>query len=351
MISMNATAQDNNEQDKKNSFTISGYVESYYSYDLNKPESNKRPDFLYNYNRHNEFNVNLALLKGSYITDRIRANVAIGAGTYMNANYAAEPGVLKNIYEANAGFKLARNKNLWFDIGIMSSHIGFESAVGKDNWTLTRSLAAENSPYFESGAKLSFTTDNGKWLFSALALNGWQRITRVEGNSLMSWGTQFYFKPSDKLTLNYSTFLGTDKPDSARCLRFYHNVYGIFQLTPVVGITAGFDIGSQQKTKGSTQYYTWYTPVAIVRITPTEKWAFGIRGEYYNDANGMIIATGTPNGFKIFGGSLNIDYSPLKNIVLRLEGRYFNSKDAIFIKDGISTSNNTAITFSTAISF
>ena len=29
--------------------------------------------------------------------------IALAAGTYMNANYAAEPGVLKNIYEANAG--------------------------------------------------------------------------------------------------------------------------------------------------------------------------------------------------------------------------------------------------------
>ena len=30
----------------------------------------------------------------------------------MNANDAAEPGVLKNIYEANAGVKLARKKNI-----------------------------------------------------------------------------------------------------------------------------------------------------------------------------------------------------------------------------------------------
>ncbi len=39
----------------------------------------------------------------------------------------------------------------------MPSHIGFESAVGSDCWNLTRSILAENSPYFESGIKLNYT--------------------------------------------------------------------------------------------------------------------------------------------------------------------------------------------------
>jgi hypothetical protein len=43
-----------------------------------------------------------------------------------------------------------------------------------------------------------------------MALNGWQRITRVNGNSLMSWGTQIQFKPCDKVLINYSNFIGTD---------------------------------------------------------------------------------------------------------------------------------------------
>ncbi|OQW43057.1 MAG: hypothetical protein A4S08_10190 [Proteobacteria bacterium SG_bin4] len=73
----------------------------------------------------------------------------------MNANYAAEPGILGNLYEGNVGLKLSGSNNLWLDIGVFPSHIGFESAVGKDNWTLTRSLVAENTPYFESGAKIS----------------------------------------------------------------------------------------------------------------------------------------------------------------------------------------------------
>ncbi|WP_290707342.1 outer membrane beta-barrel protein, partial [Flavihumibacter sp. CACIAM 22H1] len=189
-------------------FSISGYLEAYYSYDFNKPANNTRPGFLYNFNRHNEFTLNLGFIKASYLTERTRANLAIGVGTYMNANYAAEPGLLKNIVEANAGYKLSATKNLWFDIGIQPSHIGFEAAVGRDNWTLTRSMVAENTPYFESGAKLSFTTNDEKLIISAMVLNGWQRITRLNGNSLLSWGTQLTYKPNEKITMNYSTFIG-----------------------------------------------------------------------------------------------------------------------------------------------
>lgn len=353
LLSMTLAAQDTTtaQTGTTSPLTISGYAEGYYSYDFNKPANSSRPGFLYNYNRHNEFNLNLGFVKATYATERTRANLALAVGTYMNANYAAEPGVLKNIYEANAGYKLSPKNNLWFDIGIMPSHIGFESAIGKDNWTLTRSLVAENTPYFESGAKLTFTTKDGKLLLSAMALNGWQRITRVEANSLMSWGTQIVYKPSGKVTLNYSTFIGTDKPDSARLWRYHNNLYGVFQFSDKVGLILNLDYGLEQKAPNSSKLNKWYTPVAILRITPNGKWAIALRGEYFSDENGVIIGTGTANGFKTAGGSINIDYLPQPNVALRLEGRYLNSKDAIFTKEGLVRDNNTAITFSTAIGF
>src|SRR6476646_4031934 len=109
-FSLTVYAQDTAKQNS--SLTFGGFVEVYYSYDFNKPADNNRPYFFYSHNRHNEFNINLAYLKGSYSTDKVRANIALATGTYMNANYAAEPGVLKNIYEADAGVKISKSKNL-----------------------------------------------------------------------------------------------------------------------------------------------------------------------------------------------------------------------------------------------
>src|SRR6476620_10805066 len=193
---------------KNNPLTISGFLEVYYSYDFNKPVNNTKASFLYSFNRNNEVNINLGYIKAAYNTSRIRVNLALAAGTYMNANYAAESGVLKNIYEANAGVKLSAKSELWLDAGIFGSHIGFESAHSPDCWTLTRSIGAENSPYFETGVKLGYTTANSKWFVSGFLLNGWQRIQRVDGNTTPAFGAQVTFKPLDKVTLNYSNFIG-----------------------------------------------------------------------------------------------------------------------------------------------
>jgi hypothetical protein len=337
----------------KGNLELSAYIEAYYMFDINNPANGNRPSFIYSHNRHNEFNINLTYLKLNYTAARLRANIAIMAGTYSNANLAAEPGVIKNIFEANAGINLSKKKQLWLDAGIFASHIGFESAVGKDCWNMTRSILADNSPYYESGLKLTYTSDNGKFLASGLILNGWQRIQKVGGNSMPSFGWQIQGKPNDKVLINSSSFIGTDKPDSTRQMRYFHNLYALFNVTDKFGITLGFDAGVEQKAKGSKQYNAWYSPVLIARYAPIEKLALAARFEYYSDRNGVIIATGTPNGFQTFGYSLNADIIPFANAMIRIEGRVFQSRqDELFEKKNGSFSKlSPSVGFSFAYAF
>uniref|UniRef100_UPI003F7281EC outer membrane beta-barrel protein n=1 Tax=Dyadobacter sp. TaxID=1914288 RepID=UPI003F7281EC len=194
--------------------------------------------------------------------------------------------------------------------------------------------------------------NNGKLYLAAMYLNGWQRIQRVNGNTTPAFGTQVTYKPSPAVTLNYSTFIGNDKPDSARLMRYYHNVYGIFQLSPQWGITAGFDYGTEQKEKGSSKYNQWMVPVMIIRYSPTPKVNIAARGEYFEDRNGVIIATGTESGFRTWGYSINADYLILPNMVWRIEARTLSGKDPIFAerKGGVSK-NNTFVTTALAIAF
>ena len=309
---------------------ITAYLEPYYSYDFSRPDNHLKESFIYSYNRHNEFNINLGFIKAAYSSDKIRANIALMAGTYANANLIAEPGILKNIYEANVGIRLFKDKNVWVGAGIMPSHIGFESAVGKDCWNLTRSILADNSPYFESGVKISYNSANEKLFISGLILNGWQRIQRIDGNQLLSFGHQLLYKPHSKFTFNSSSFIGSDTPDSIRLMRYFHNFYGIFQLTKKLGVTVGFDLGGQQKQKGSDNLNIWYSPIMIVRISPSDKMNIAARLEYYSDENEVIIATSDTSGFSTFGYSINLDLLVSSNAVWRIEGRGFQSKDNVF---------------------
>ncbi len=252
LLNQFATAQEDNPWQQKPDLSFGGFMDIFYVYDFNEPQGTQRQPFLYNHNRHNEFNLNLGLLKFGLEQAKYRANFALQIGTYVNDNMAQEPGVLKNIFEANIGISLNKKNNIWLDAGILPSHIGFESAVSMSNLTLTRSILAENSPYFETGAKLTFNP-NDKWEIAGLILNGWQRIQRLEGNSLPSFGTQVTYSPSESLTLNWSTFIGTDDPDETRRMRYFNNFYGQFRVSEKFEFIAGFDIGAQQESKGSSK--------------------------------------------------------------------------------------------------
>lgn len=342
-----------NAQDsvKTNPLTISGYVEAYYSYDLGSPDNHERPSFFYCFNRHNEANLNLGFIKANYSTDKVRGNFALMAGTYPQYNLSGEQGLLKNVFEANAGFKISKKQNVWIDAGIMPSHIGFESAIGKDCWNLTRSILAENSPYYESGVKLSYTSKNEKLYLAAIYLNGWQRIQKIPGNQTPAFGTQLTYKPNAKVTLNWSTYVGNELPDSIMQLRVFNNLYGQFQITEKFGVIAGFDIGMQQIKKDTTAYNNWYSPVLIIQFKPTNKIRIAARGEYYNDEKGVIIATGTTNGFQTIGYSLNLDYVISDRVLWRIEGRGLSSMDKIFVMDKKASTENYFVTTSLAISF
>lgn len=327
------------------------FADVYYAYDFNRPQNHEKAPFLYNHKRHNEVNLNLALAQVAYNGTNVRGAIGLQAGTYPQYNYAAEQDLLKMVYQANVGVRLSRTKNLWLDAGILPAHIGYESAISKDNWTLTRSLMSENSPFFETALNLGYTSDDERWSVAGLIVTGWQRIRRVDGNQTPAFGTQLTFTPSVSATFNWSTFVGNEYPDSVRRWRYFNNLYTILQPTEKIGITLAFDIGAEQAATRSNKMIVWYTPNIVLRYQFNEQWAIAARGEYYNDEQGVLIGTGTLNGFKTWGASFNVDRSFGNHLWWRTELRTFNCRDAILMRDGSSITDNTFLTTSLAISF
>lgn len=336
IMGCNAFAQDSSK------VIISGYVEAYYQYDFDKPKNHLRPSFIYNHKKHNEVNINLAFVKAAYTTSKVRANVALMSGTYPQFNLAAEPTIFQYVYEANLGIKLSKKSNTWLDVGVMPSHIGFESAVSADCYTPSRSLLAENSPYFETGVKLTHTNKKENLTVALLYLNGWQRIQKPDDFNTPSFGMQFNYKPSSNLTLNYSNFFGTDKPDSVKAFRTYHNFYAIYEPSKKFGLIAGFDIGTEKKA-------TWYSPVIIAKTKLSKTATMAARAEWFNDKNQILQSTGTANGFNVMGLSANVDFAVTPNVLCRIEAKNYSAKDAIFKSN--TTNNNFSLLGSVSVKF
>ena len=316
------------QNDSTKPFKLSGYLETYYSYDFLRPDNHEKPDYNYNYKKHNQLNVNLAFVKASYQAKRLRSNLALMTGNYAMYNLSAEPNWAKPIFEANIGVKLLKDKDVWIDAGVMPSHIGFESAVGSDCWNLTRSILAENSPYFESGIKLNYTNKKQDVYLALHLLNGWQKIAITDGIQKPIVGIQVNYKPSSTLTLNYSNFLGTVNTAGNNAFRTFHNLYAIYEAPSKQAFIFGFDIGTQKVN--NTKTAVWYTPVIISKTNLSAKSKIAARIEYYSDKQQIIIPTGTASGYQTFGASVNYDYQISSKILWRSELKKYHSKDPIF---------------------
>lgn len=338
--------------DEKPLITATGFADIYHVYDFNTPGSFRQP-FLYNHNRHLETNLNLGLLKFGLENPKYRANLALAAGTYMDDNYSQEVGSMRSIFEANIGVALNTKNSLWLDTGILPSHLGAESPISSDNLTLTRSLAAENSPYFMSGAKLTWMA-NERLEMAALVLNGWQQIRRPQGSDMPSFGTAINYSFNDDNRISWNTFVGNGAPEDWRKMRYFSNLYGQFKLGEKTVLLASFDIGFEEQFNNSAAHDVWYAPLLIVQYSVNDRWRVGVRAEHYSDDKEVNVSlpwfTGF-QGFNVSGASLNLDYEPHPNVVCRLEGRWMSSPNATFIAYNRATTSNYIIAASLAIQF
>ena len=321
---LNATGQDVKSE---STFEFSGFLDLYFGYDFNLPFTEKRLPFLYNHTRHNRPAVNLALVSGKYESGRFRANLGIQAGTYAEDNYANEPKILQFIHQANLGYALNREKTVWLDAGVLPSHIGFESAVSKDNLTLSRSLIAENSPYFETGFKLGWQATE-KWYLAFLYLNGWQRIQPIEGVNKPSFGTQVSFSPDSRTTFNWSTFLGTDSGIEAGTTIFFSNMYGIFSLGEKWKFIAGLDVGNRVNQISSNQI--WWGTSLMAQFKFSKNLSSSLRYEYFHDPFQGISIANFDSGLEAGGLSLNLDRKFGTWGMVRIEGRYLDSPNPFY---------------------
>jgi hypothetical protein len=296
-----------------------GFVDAYYAYDFDRPASRDRA-FTTQPARHNEFNVNLAYLDAVIAADRVRGRFALQTGTSVQSNYAGEPtqgsvsgpSLSRDIQEATAGYRVT--DKLWLDGGIYFSHIGMESFISRDNWTYSRSLMGDFSPYYQAGVKASYQFSDA-WSGQLHVLNGWQNIS--ENNENKALGTQVAWAPAGGWSVTYNTFWGQEVGNQGR---FFNDLvvktpaWGKFQLEGAA------DYGIQHKPSGSGGFSKWYAGSLIGRYAFTERVAVAARVERYVDEDQVIVVTGGP-AFKTTGASVNLDVQLHKQLVWRTEVR------------------------------
>ena len=334
-------------QIKKDSIHFSGYTEIHFAQDQHNWNDHQRPDFLYSHTSTNHVALNTAVLDFKYSSARVKTQLSLVEGTYANKVTSSEPIGFGALYVGNISYKLSSKENLWLQAGVMPSHIGLESAIGFSNLSLTRSLAAENSPYYESGLALQYTSKNNKWFGAVLALNGWQTMTLRSQQSRPDFGTQLQFKPNSKITLNHSTYFGEVAVLDSSQTRFYQNFYAQVQLKDKWTVQCQADYGMQETGNNGLDKH-WFTGFMGMAYKVNEKLSLVGRGEWFKDTNNLVIV-GVNND--LWGYSFNINYLLDEHLMFRAEWRNITSNSYTFAFQNFNEKQMNGLNLSLAAQF
>lgn len=303
----------------KASFSLSGFADMYFG----KQRGNfaQKPSFFYNHRVNNQLRTNLLLLKGEFQLPRFHATLGLMTGDYSRYNLAAEPLWARALNEAYVGIKLSKNRSLWWDIGVYSSYLGIESALSADCPTLTRSIVAENSPYYLSGSRLLFISKHKKHEAGIHVLNGWQRIAWDNNQRRPSIGAHYKVHFSERFSLMYGAFYGSIYPDSLSISRFYQHVNLVWNNgkweqwgTADLGMESGYIWGAAQ----------WMT-----RYTFNRQWSLAQRIEVFYDPNNRCARIGANKSTGLGSLTLCPSYQWNERLVLRLEPKYLIATETI----------------------
>jgi hypothetical protein len=238
--------------------SFGGFVDTYVAHDFNHLPTRYRPYTTQPY-YNDEGALNLGYVDGVLTTERFHGRLAVQYGSSVIANYADEPHeFMRYLQEAYGGISIS---DTWkIDAGIFFSHLGMESWISRDDYTPSRSLVADYSPYYQTGVRSIHEVSKQLHLEFHI-VRGWQNIS---DDREPCYGTQIAYSPTEDLRLIYNTFIGDEDGT-----RVFNNFVIKSSLTEDFGIDSSFDLGAQNRHDESRAWWHGWAIVPHYRINHT----------------------------------------------------------------------------------
>lgn len=314
----------NNQTDTSVAVKILPYADIYYG-NLYPTVSGRNVPFFVSSARKNEFNINLAAVKFIVNQHRYSLNITPAFGTYMQANYAAEPAGFRYLVEANAGVLLSEKKQLRLDAGLLPSPYTNENAFSAEHLLYTRSLAAENSPYYLTGAKLSAQPTKNLHI-GLYVVNGWQQIR--DANPQKSIGTLVQYT-KNKHQFSWSNYIGYEKSKANPNygMRYFTEANWLYCKAKFSTSSCVY-MGMQQIVPNprANYYQIWAQANICARQYLTPQTAIAGRLEYFLDPDNIFYSDKTNSGIMNASATGSFLWQPVSQTMLRAEARYFAGK-------------------------
>ncbi len=307
------------------SFQLSGFVDLYAAYNSDRPadHTNFGPTAGTVARHEGELALNLAALELRRAPAPVGFDLVLANGDELEVLHSGEPqrtrDALRFIYQASVAYQTTLGRGLRIDAGIYPSHIGFESALTRDNWSYTHSWLGNYSPFYQAGVKLSYPfTEHLSG--EVHVLSGWQIVG--DNNSGKSLGTRLAWS-YDNWSLAVNTFLGPELPNDSTHLRSLVDVVATTKLSSRWQLAVEGYRGAQQYPGAPDG--RWYGIGVWGRFTATDRQNLTLRLEQFKD-DGSI----TGNDQRLREATLTWDVRLHSSLLLRAEARRDLSTAEVF---------------------
>jgi len=331
--------------------TISGFVDTYYGFNSNHPFN--RQNNLRNFDVNtNQFGLNMIELvadKSVDNTNRLGYHVAVGFGQAMNMVNSASPtelGFDQYLKEGYLEYMAPVGKGLQINVGKFVTPNGAEVIESKDNWNYSRSLLfAYAIPYFHFGASAKYAF-NPKFSVTGYLVNGWNNS--IDNNTGKTLGVSLAWTPNAKFSIIENYMGGPEQTDDNKDWRHLLDTVITYNPTSKLSFIANYDYGRDSPNQNIEDpapftLAKWSGLAGYVKYAPNDKWAFALRGEYFDDNEGWM--TGTAQELNEFTATLQRTIS--SKLISRLEFRRDSTDSRTFFRgpdgQGVAGQNTVAL--------
>jgi Putative beta-barrel porin-2, OmpL-like. bbp2 len=318
---------------------LSGFVDTYYSYNFNTPAKPCTTvggvaifNCLHNFDvAHNSFSLNLAELaleKKPTADSRGGFRIDLDYGSAAGIVAGAEPGgtsLYQNIQQAYGSYLAPTGKgSLQFDFGKFVTMMGNEVIETKDNWNYSRGLLfALAIPYYHMGMRVVYSP-NDKVTLQGHLVNGWNNV--VDNNGGKSLGGSITYKPAASVTVIENYMGGPEQNLNNSDWRHTSDTIVSYTVNPQTSLALNYDYGHDTIGGAST---IWQGIAAYLKYQPNTWLAVTPRYEYYKDRDGFT--TGTAQNLQDF--TLTLELKHKDGFLTRIEYRGDFSNAEYFIKN------------------
>ena len=314
----------------KSPFTFSGYIDSYYFYNLNNPLSGSNLSSQGGFNerafdqRANTIGIGLVQTKFGYSNDKSDVVVDLTFGpnadlgnygnsptlTWNAANVASGAGGAYLLYSGiaikQAYFNYKATSKLTFTAGQFGTHIGYEVIDAPVNYNYSLSNLFNNGPFYHIGLKANYVFSDKMSLMAGIVNNV---DALYDNNRAKGFIGQFFVTPKKGWNV-YVNYIASNEANSTTVTAVdtsYHKTTGLYQMFDLttgyqvtekfyVGVNAAY--GSQRGdyqgsnltnigTDGRDTTRTWGGAALYVNYAFTGSFGLGARVEAFDNTSGV----------------------------------------------------------------